>query len=319
MGFKLGDHGPHVRPFQEFLNRKFSSYSNIKVDEYYGNDEARVVAEAQRRYGLPITGEADDNFLARAGYKPPPVVPQLPAERPRGTLYTCQGTVPSTMWTGPQADVARAVEDLYYWQPIGGEYQAFPMNRFIDVEKKELLKEIEERPVGDPINAISYSQGSIVVSEVYEEMKRTNHPRFGDWRRSITFGNPCREVGAENGNRWAKHPLLGGKSRGIMEDRRRLTDTPDWWLDFANRGDLYCDTPDNDTGEDQTAICMLIMGNLWGGDDSIINQIFEKVQRPFLETIAMFRAIYNAGLFFGGGIKPHLNYPTRPAIDYLRS
>jgi hypothetical protein len=317
MGFKLGDHGPHLRPFQEFLNRKFASYAGIKVDEYYGNDEVRVVAEAQRRYLLPITGEADDAFLARAGYVPPGP-PPLPATRPRGTLYTCQGTQPSDMWWGPQADVARAVQDLYFWQPIGGEYKAFPMNRYINAAKAELLKEIEERPVGDPINAIGFSQGAIVVSEVYMDMRRSGHPRFRDWKRVWTFANPSRQQGVENGNRFARLPLLGPDKRGIMEDRRRMTDTPDWWMDQGNAKDLYFDCETDDEGEDKTSICMIIMGNFWGGKDSIINQVIEKVQSPIFELLAMFKAIYDAGMFFGGGIKPHLNHDVRPAIAFFR-
>jgi peptidoglycan hydrolase-like protein with peptidoglycan-binding domain len=327
MGFKRGDNDqpsspnykPDIRHFQEWLNRKFASYAGITVDGYYGNDEARVVAEAQRRYLMDITGDADDGFLARASYLPPGPPAGLPARRPRGTLYTCQGTQPSDMWLGPQADVARAVEDLYYWQPIGSDYKAFPMNRYITAAKQGLLSEIEERPVGDPINVIGFSQGAIVVSEVFMEMRDSQHPRRGDWKRAWTFANPSREQGMENGNRYAGLPILGPNKRGIMEDRRRLTNTPAWWMDQGNPADLYFDVETDDEGEDKTAICMIVMGNLYGGDDSIINQVLEVVQRPFWETIAMFKAIYDAGLFFGGGQTPHLTHDVRPAINWLRS
>lgn len=54
MSYKIGDSGPEFARFTEFLNRKFPSYSHIRVDGKYGLDEAKVIAESTRRYGLPI-------------------------------------------------------------------------------------------------------------------------------------------------------------------------------------------------------------------------------------------------------------------------
>lgn len=301
------------------LKKKFSYASALDSSDIFTPELAAVVMESQRRWGFPATGIID----AKYQYKMKWAVPPPRTTGPRGTFYTCQGTVPSDMWWGPQADVARAIEDLYYWQPIGGPYQAVPMNASIDQEKAELLYQIERRPPGDAINAFGYSQGGIVISEVYQKMKKDNHYRLKDWRRAVTIGNPCRELGVANGNKFTgysnDYPNLGPKSRGIMENDRRLTDTPDWWMDFAHKKDMYVDTPNDDAGEDQTAICMMIMGDFYGGPDSIISQLFEVVQRPLVESLAIFKAIFNAGLFFGGGIKAHVTYQVEPCIAYMRS
>jgi hypothetical protein len=330
VGFGLGDADPKIAWFRDKLRPKFSyarnlpeAKKNVIVDgrvvqmPYFDEALELVVATAQKNWGINPTGIIDHAFQKKAGW----IATPPPSQRntgPRGTLYTCQGTVPSTMWSGPQADVARQVEDLYYRQPIGGPYTAFPMNPSIKESKALMLAEIEERPVGDPINAIGFSQGGIIISEVYTDMKRSGHPRFKDWRRAWTFANPSRELGVENGNRFAGLPILGKKKRGIMQESRRMEDTPDWWMDQGNKGDLYFDCENDDEGEFKEAICMAVMGNLWGGPNSLPRQVFELASSP-LEVMHMFKAIMDAGMFFGGGIKPHLAHDIRPAVNYFRS
>lgn len=337
VGFGLGDTDVAVGNIRALMKRKFKWVRDLNLPDttaavvvdgverqvpFFDEPMMRAVMQMQRNYGLPDTGIVNAATQYAMGYATKPGPPP-PGPKPRGTLYTCQGTLPSAMDWGPQADIARVVEDLYYWQPCWGEYKAVPMNRYITPEKAELRTQISLRPLGDPINAIGYSQGASVVSEVYQDMKRDGDPRFKDWKRCVTIGNPSRELGVANGNRWTRfgpdYPDLGKKSRGIMEDDRRMVDTPDWWFDFAHKGDMYTDTPNDDAGEFQTAICMLIMGNFTGGDDNIFSQIFEWSQRPFVETFFVAKAVLNAGLFFGGGIKPHVTYNVQPMIDYLRS
>jgi hypothetical protein len=324
VGFGLGpppDEDPKIVEFKKKLKKKFSYAKQLDDSAVYTEELALVVIEAQGRWSMPKTGIIDYQFQVKMRWIKPPSPP-----RPRGTLYTCQGTLPSTIWSGPPADTARMVEDLYYWQPIGGPYEAFPMNNSIDAEKSELRVQISKRPLGDPINLAGYSQGAIVLSEVFEEMRNPSdslHYRLPDVQRAVTWGNPSRELGVNNGNKFcgypADYPDLGPDSRGIMENARRMSNTPDQWMDFAHKKDMYCDTPNTDAGEDQTAICMIVMGNWWGGPDSILAQIFEVVQRPMIESLAMFKAIVNAGMFFGGGIKPHVTYNVAPAIAFLRS
>ena len=66
-----------------------------------------------------------------------------------------------------------------------------------------------------------------------------------------------------------------------------------------------------------TAIYKIVMSQWWGGPDSILAQIVEIVQRPVTELIAMVQAITNGILFAASGTRPHVTYPTGPAVDYL--
>jgi hypothetical protein len=319
------DDDPKVADFKAKLRKRFS-----KSVFAQGNDTSTIYTDAlmaevmrvQSAWGLPVTGIIDYKFQVKAGWEKPPAT--SPFDRPKGILFTCQGTVPSTMWDGPPAFTARAVEDLYYFQPIGGPYGAFPMNNSIDQEKDELRRQLTRREfVGKRKSLAGYSQGAIVISEVFfNDIQPENgalHYLLPDMHKAVTWGNPCREQGVENGNRYAGAPLLGKNSRGIMEESRRNKGTPSWWLDFANKKDIYCDTPNTEQGEDYTAICKIIMGNFYGGPDSIFSQLWELGMNPFGGAIGAAQAILGAGMFFGGGIKPHITYNIDPAISYLRS
>lgn len=318
VGWGVGDDDPKVAWFKDKLRPKFSYARSLDHSTLYDEALFNVVFKAQQNWGLNPTGIIDYAFQKKAKWIEP-APPRITG--PRGVIYTCQGTQPSVMWSGPAADVARQCEDQYYFQPIGGPYTAFPMNPSIAESKALMRVEIAERPAGDPINAIGFSQGAIIVSEVYEEMRNTSDPlhyRFKDWRKAWTFANPSRQQGVENGNRYANLPILGENKRGIMEADRRMSDTPSWWMDQGNPKDLYFDCEIDDEGEFKEAICMAIMGDLWGGPNSLPRQVFELASNPF-EVFAMFKAIMDAGMFFGGGIKPHLAHDLGPAVAYFRS
>jgi hypothetical protein len=317
VGFGLGDKDPKVVWFKDKLRSRFKYAKDLDHSDVFDQALFDVVFTAQGKWGLTQTGIIDYDFQEKAGW-----VKKLPVDRitgPRGTLYTCQGTQPSDMWGWPQGDVARQVEDLMYFQPIWGEYKATPMNKYINQAKGVMREQINRRPIGDPINAIGFSQGGIIVSEVYTDMKNEGDPRFSDWKKCWTFANPSREQGVENGNKFARLPILGKNKRGIMQESRRMKDTPDWWMDQGNPKDLYFDCETDDEGEFKEAICMMIMGNFTGGQNSILRQIYELSQRPLVETFFMFKAIMDAGAFFGGGIKPHLTHDISHAVRYFRS
>jgi hypothetical protein len=330
VGWGLGpppDDDPKVAEFKRKLKRQYSKspYHNSDDDStVYTEELATEVTRVQKVWGFPQTGIIDYKFQDRSGWLKK--VDRPPWEtRPRGVLFTCQGTVPSTMWDGPPAFTARHVEDLYYFQPVAGRYEAFPMDSSINEEKDELRRQLT-RPEFLKLDKslAGYSQGGIVISEVFfNDILSANgqlNYLLPTIKRAVTWGNPCRELGVENGNRYAHAKLLGPNSRGIMEESRRNHGTPDWWLDFAHPKDIYADTPNDDQGEDYTAICKIVMGSWYGGPDSILHQIFiELPQRPMVEVLAMFKAIVGAGMFFGGGIKPHITYEIDPAIAYLRS
>lgn len=115
--------------------------------------------------------------------------------------------------------------------------------------------------------------------------------------------------GTASGSRWFR------RNADLVD---RLENTPSWWVDFAHKADLYTDCEMDDEGEYKRAICKIVMGNQWwAGQDNIFEQIGELFAHPFVEVVAMAKAIWDAGLFFAHGTGPHVDYSVGPAIDYL--
>ena len=314
VGLGPGDSDPKVRDFKAFLKKKFSWVRQSPLDDgpNYTEQLAVVVRELQRRYGLPTTGILDYATQVRSGFvNAPKVKPVL--------LTVCGTGVP--WWIGPDADVARAVERKYRWQPIGPPYQAlaFPMAKSVASGRQELIAQCE-RWRQDIIAAgcalIGYSQGAIVISEAWMQDIRPDNGRLA-WMRphlkkAVTFGNPMREQGRAWGDGL---PVPKPDSRGIADVL--MTDTPGWWRDYIHEKDMYGDVS-GESGEYKTAIYKLIMGaRVLSGPDSLLAQLAELGQAPTVAGIAMMQAILDAGMFFGARTGPHVNYRTQPAIDYL--
>ncbi len=239
----------------------------------------------------------------------------------RPMLFTVCGTgVP--WWVGPDADTARAVEDRYKWQPVGYRAAPFPMNQSAQEGRNELVRLFEanrDQVQRHGAALIGYSQGAIVTSELWQYDLLPADGRLS-WARdailkAVTFGNPMRQEGSA----W---PDAGGtiapkKSHGIGD--RLLDDTPEFWRDYAHRGDLYTDVYGS-SAEWSTSIYKIVMGTrIFDGPDSILAQIVEFVAAPIEESLAILQALIEAGLFFIRGTGPHLDYSPQAAIDYLRN
>lgn len=249
-------------------------------------------------------------------------------------LLTAAGTG-ADMWTGYPADVARAVEDVWYFQPINYRAAVFPMGPSVDEGVNEGVRLIlEEIPPGTPIALCGYSQGAMVVSRILDEFRsgRLRH-RVLDLVAGVTFGNPDRELDDRGG-------------RGISN--RRIKGTPWWWVDLFDVMDIYANVPNNDVGEDMTAIFRLVQ--LRGiddliGEDSLLQQALELVlsggfvvptnpldfvgmmsklgiNGPLSGFPAAVMAIIKAFTFFGSkpATAPHIEYHIRefsPGVTYF--
>lgn len=324
IGWQAGMTGPPVAAAKRILKRKFSYAHQLNDDEFFGWDLQRVLAEYQRKKGgLRTDGVLDWNTQVALGtVAAPPKKPKLV-----GTLFTVAGTG-ATMWQGYPADVARAVEDVWFFQPVSYPAKAFPMAPSVDLGRAELKRLIRERP--GPIALAGYSQGAMVTSMCLKHdllnPKGELHDRLPDVIAGITYGNPCREQGVANGNLREGIPIPTG--RGISNDR--LENTPDWWLDFAhgdNSGfgkDIYTDTsPDEDVSEHMESIFRFVQ-NVSGflGVNGLLEQITEMATNPTKEIPAVFRAVYFGGAFVTArpfATAPHCTYSIEPAIAYLRS
>ena len=250
--------------------------------------------------------------------------------RLRRTIFTVSGTAAPWDWTYP-ADIARALGDRWFdWQGVSYPATAFPMgpSTRIGIAEHARLLEVREREAHDagrPFEWVGayYSQGAMVGSAIYK-MCDPGGPleRFRDSCKAVaTLGNPCREKGVANGNKFAGWPAPSASSRGIATASERMVDTPPWWFDFAHPGDIYTDTPDNQVGEDMTMIYRVVQDvkNIVIGPDSGLEQVLELLQSPLREMPAAVIAIINGLRFIARPIptEPHVNYDITPAVRYL--
>lgn len=327
IGWQPGMSGLPIQRAKKELYRRFSYGKNLDDSEFFDWELQRVLAQYQKAKNgtgykplLRTDGILDWNTQVALGLVVPPK-PKLV-----GTLFTVAGTA-ANMWQGYPADVGRAVEDVWFFQPVNFPAATFPMGPSVQAGRAELKRLIRERP--GKIALAGYSQGAIVTSLTWmldiANPKGELHDRMDDVVASVTWGNPCREQGVANGNKRAGIPIPEG--RGIAD--KLLTDTPDWWLDFAHGGnapqgrDIYTDVPDDDTGEHMTAIFKLVQ-NVSGffGFNGLLEQLTEASTNPVVEIPAMLRAIYFGGAFVASqpfATYAHCSYDVQPAVQFLRS
>lgn len=327
IGWQAGMSGLPVQNAKKTLKHKFSYARTLDESEFFDWELQRVLAQYQglkngsgHTPALRTDGVLDFATQVALGSLKPP--------KPRlaGTLFTVSGTG-ADMWTGYPADVGRAVQDKWFFQPVAYPAKPFPMATSVEAGRVELKRLIRERP--GKIALAGYSQGAMVTTLTYlrDILNPAGelHDRLPDVAASVTWGNPCREKGVAHGNKLAGIPIP--KGRGIADER--LEGTPDWWLDFAHGGnssqgrDIYTDTPDDDAGENMTAIYRVVQ-NVSGfiGPNSLLEQFGEMLTNPVVEIPAVFRAIYFGGQFVSTrpfATFPHCNYDVFPAIQFLRS
>lgn len=327
IGWQPGMTGLPIQRAKKELFRRFSYAKNLDDSTFFDWELEKVLTQYQRAKNfsgykpqLRTDGVLDYNTQLALGL----VVPPKP--RTVGTLFTVAGTA-ANMWQGYPADVGRACEDVWFFQPVNYPAQAFPMNPSVQAGRAELKRLIREKP--GKIALAGYSQGAIVTSLVWMQdilsPSGELHDRLNDVVASVTYGNPMRELGKANGNLKAGIPMP--KGRGIADTL--LTNTPDWWLDFAHGAnsplgrDIYTDTPNDDAGENMTAMFRVVQDvSGFIGPNSLLEQFGEMFTNPVKELPALFRAIYFGGAFVAAqpfATYPHCSYDIGPAVKFLRS
>jgi hypothetical protein len=126
---------------------------------------------------------------------------------------------------------------------------------------------IEQLPPGRKFAITGASQGAMVISRVYEEIRGgTLAARDADLLAAVAFGNPRRYPG------WS---IPGGTAPGGVNSRGAygddIMDEPDsrWW-DFVNTGDIVADCRFNtDTGRAQERLCEFVQQDYSGVVDFI--------------------------------------------------
>jgi hypothetical protein len=335
VGLGLGDVSEEIRLIKAHMRKRFSYAKALADTPTYDDAMTTAVAEMQGRYN-------QDGKLAAGKYLPGIVnletkyamgyLQRPPGPDTRPVLFTLCGTgVP--YWVGPDADLARAVEDRYRWQPVAYPAAPFPMGKSINAGKSELGVQLNRAEPGFMLRQqvekygaalAGYSQGAVITSEVWEfDIKPANgalHWVKDHVLKAVAWGNPSRELGSVWPDFAAGQSVAPSNTSGVAYPADRMKDTPEWWRNYAHKGDLYAAAEQGESGEDKTAIWRIIRGEkFFVGPDTLLEQFLEITQSPLPGAIGAFKAMLDAGMFFSKGLTPHTSYNVQPAIDYLRS
>lgn len=340
VGYGLGDAAPEVGVFRAKLRKKFSYAKDLPETTALVNGvavplfdqamsdvvtKAQTVYVGQGRYAA-VNGLIDYKMQVALGWIIPAPVDKIGS---LPLLFTVCGTgVP--WWIGPDADLARDIgydkvtnpNGKYRWQPIGYPAQAIPMGKSISEGKAKFFNQLEiHRAQIEKYGAafVGYSQGAVIVSEVWEQMKLDQHWAVPFIKKAVTFGNPSRELGKVYPDFAPGQIVAPANTSGVAYPADRVHDTPAWWRDYAHKGDLYAAAEQGASGEDKTAIWRIIRGEkFFVGPDTLLEQVMEISKNPLL-AIGAFKAMLDALTFFGKQLTPHTSYNPWPARDYLIS
>ena len=333
VGLGLGDADPEVGKIRDFMKRKFKSYagdlpntvnsSGVPVFDGLMTTATLVMQQAYVRDGK-LKAELANGYIGATtkvvmGYLPATTVDIRPV------LFTVCGTgVP--WWVGPDADTARAVANQYLWQPVGYPAAPFPMGKSITEGKEELVNQfnIHRKQVETNGFALAgYSQGAVVTSEVWmqEIVNGGLNWALPHFKKAVTWGNPSRELGKVYPDFAGGQSVAPGNTSGVAYPDDRMKNTPAAWRDYAHKGDLYAAVEQGGAAaQDKTAIWRIVRGEkFFVGPDTLLEQFLEIAQQPIPGAIGAFKAMLDAGMFFGGGLTQHTSYNIQPAVDYLRS
>lgn len=333
IGLALNDVSDEVDKIKDFIRGKWDRFdSSVGDGPVFTPELTAIIVELQdiyRTQGKLKVGEFTPGVINKRTKEVMGYLKPAPPEDTRPVLLTvCGAAVP--WWVGPDADTARACEDKYLWQPIGYPATPFPMGKSIATGRQEFgvqarLHRARIERYG--FSLCAYSEGSIVASECWEfdikPVAGSLHWMYPHFIKAAMFGPPMREVGNAVGDANGAPPPAdsGGVTAVLMKD------TPAAWINIAHAADLYVNCA-GQSGENKRAIFQIIrdfsFSSFFKGPDAILSQVLEllglrKDASQIVEITAAFKAMWDAGLFFGRGLTPHTNYLPSTAIDYLRA
>lgn len=236
----------------------------------------------------------------------------------------------SNMWVGPAAHIGEVLraEGRALHFPTGYENGKLPFNNKSGVEALRqrfaatqfTLPDgtVIKFPAGTPITVSAFSQGAMVWVEFYRRYLAPGKPlnwRLKDLRAVISIGSPYRQKGLVAG--WVADPPKPDR-QGIMPADQLMTETPWWWLELANRKDLYTDNESSgEVGLYKTSVAKIVTQNSWsGGPAGMLARVIDLLS-PTDDLIPVAMAIITA-IGFGVNMRPHMEHDLGPAIQFTR-
>lgn len=261
------------------------------------------------------------------------------------TIHTLSGTW-ADKWTGYPADVARYLTEWepvwaelqgeperYRWNPVNyaasfgpvppGSPQSPSYRQSVQMGVTQTVHDIKTIP-GDFV-LVSYSQGSEVAGRVCQELIDGElSDRLEDCKANLAFGDPTRQ----------KHDETRGTGKGWGISGIEIPKSSIRRISYATKGDIYCTTPDGETGQNMRAVYAALtelqihnptalvgdMVKALSGDDKLLDQLMEITTTPITSSIGLFDALIRLGEFASTGA--HFRYhewAVADAIDFIKA
>lgn len=330
VGIGLGDESDEVAKIIDFVRRMYTPARNSvppgrvftgELKAEIAREQEVFVAQGKLKAGEFIPGVVNLAWKYASGY--------LKKDKLLPLHFSVEGHL-SNMWIGPAAhigEVLRAEERALHF-PTGYDNGKLPFNNKSGVEAlRQRFAATEFRldngvvikyPAGTPTTVSCFSQGAMVWVEFYRQYLAPGKPlhwRLKDLRAVISIGSPYRQKGYVAS--WVADPPKPDR-QGIMPADQLMTDTPWWWLELANRKDLYSDNESSgEVGLYKTAVAKIVTHNSWsGGPAGMLARIIDLLT-PTDDLIPVTMAIISA-IGFGVNMRPHMEHNVDPAIQFVR-
>lgn len=199
-------------------------------------------------------------------------------------------------------------------QGIGYDTQSIPFNNAQGYERLDQAI-TQFKPVHTDYAIMAHSQGAIIACDYIEQKILANptDPHLAGFKGGVMFGNPRAAVGYTAP--WISDPPPKD-SGGIAPDR--LKAPLPHVEECRRRKDLYADmVPGTEESEYKIAVYRAVAkGELWGGADSLAEQLAEVAINPIAEVWPMFAAIIGATQF-AINMDPHNVFDLTPPREHV--
>ncbi len=198
-------------------------------------------------------------------------------------------------------------------QGVGYDAASIPFNNASGFAELDRIVH-QVKPPHVPWCVGSHSQGAIIMSDYLEQrvLPNVSDAAYTGFKGGVQFGNPRRPRGVvapwirdppPPGSEGLAHNCLPAKIPGVEEASRK--------------GDLYADKLPGHAGEDKTSIYRIVVeGKVYGGKDSITEQLLEIATNPLTEVWPLFQAL-TGGVQFIVNMDPHNMFDLGPVTAHF--